>query len=312
MTLAAPESLLAALVALPDGLDPAGTDAQVTLAQLESRGYSFVHGPDGRVRLACAAAHFDPQRFIAERSGTFAREFEVWERLASTNERAWELARAGGATGTMVLTEWQEAGRGRQGRRWDCPPHSGLLFSLVLDGDLEQSERPQLLPLALGVGVAQALRAATGLDIGLKWPNDILCAGRKCGGILVEARRPGNGLVVGCGLNVHVDDAWFTTCGLPGAGSLLESAGRMGREKLLARVLDGIEARYHDWSAGHWEDVLQHWGALDVLHGRMVELESAGSRIRGRSCGITPAGLLALELDDGVLETYSAGEVHLR
>ena len=309
--MAAPESLLAALVASPEGLDPAGPDAHATMAQLESRGYSFVRAADGRVRLACAAAHFDPQRFVRSRRGTFAHEFEVWEVLASTNERAWDLVRAGAAPGTMVLTEWQEAGRGRQGRRWDCPPHSGLLFSLVLAGDLEQSERPQLLPLALGAGVAHALRAATGLDIGLKWPNDILCAGRTCGGVLVEARRPGDGLVVGCGLNVEVDDAWFEARGLASAGSLL-GARSLAREVLLAHVLDGIEARYLDWSARRWEDVLQHWRALDVLHGRMVELECAGRRIRGRSCGITPAGLLALEHENGGIEAYSAGEVHLR
>ncbi len=311
MTLAEPESLLAALVALPDGLEVAGADTAVTLAQLESRGYSFVNDPDGRVRLACARAHFDPQRFVEARRGTFAREFEVWESLASTNERAWDLVRTGSATGTMVLTEWQEKGRGRQGRRWDCPPHSGLLFSLLLEGDLEQSERPQLLPLALGAGVAEALRATTGLDVGLKWPNDILCAGQKCGGVLVEVRRPGNGVVVGCGLNVHTDGAWFTARGLPGAGSL-PGAPTLAREVLLARVLDGIEAGYHDWSARRWEDVLQHWRALDVLHGRMVELESAGRSIRGRSCGITPAGMLALEREDGGIEAYSAGEVHLR
>ncbi len=314
MRLAAPESMLAALLAMPEGLDPACTDAdaQATVTHLTARGYPLRRGADQRLRLECAAVHFDPQRFVAAKRGIFAHEFEVWESLESTNERVWELARAGAAPGTLVLSERQEAGRGRQGRRWQCPTHTGLLFSVLLDGDLEQSERPQLLPLALGLGVAQVLREETGLAIGLKWPNDILCREQKCGGVLVEARHPGKGIVVGCGLNVQVERTFFATHGLLGAGSLFVSGGGPAREVLLARVLEGMEARYLDWVAMRWEDLLPRFGELDMLRGRMVELESAGRRVRGRCRGITPTGLLAIERADGGIEAFAAGEVHLR
>ena len=110
----------------------------------------------------------------------------------STNDRARELATGGAPHGTLVTTEHQVAGRGRQGRAWTSPPRRALLMSLVL------REVTPLLTIAAGVAVADAVGAGTAI----KWPNDVLLDGRKVAGILAEARPREGWAVLGIGLNV--------------------------------------------------------------------------------------------------------------
>ena len=96
----------------------------------------------------------------------------------STNDRARALAQGGAPHGTLVTAAAQHAGRGRQGRTWSAPPGRALLLSLVLH------DPPALLPLAAALAVAEV----AGPDAQIKWPNDVLVAGRKVAGILAEGR----------------------------------------------------------------------------------------------------------------------------
>jgi len=342
MNLAAPETLLAALVAAPAGLVTTAVQGEA-LRLLAAREHRLVTAGAGRQRLECAAQHFDPARFAALQRGDFGHALEVWERLGSTNERAWESMAAGAAAGSLVLAEEQGTGRGRQGRTWDCPAHAGLLFSLLLHAPLRDSPRPQLLPLALALGVAEGLRQASGVEVRLSWPNDLVLARSdpasavalaKVGGLLLETRAEFTStVVVGCGLNVRVGVDFFTARGLLGAASLqparvsagvLEPHGGaaegrdslrravVAREELLAAVLAGMERRCGDWQAGSWTALLQAWETLDALQGLEVEVQRGAESCRGRARGITPAGLLEVELPDGDRRAFAAGEVHVQ
>ena len=117
-------------------------------------------------------------------------------RTGSTNDEARALALAGAPHGALVTASEQLAGRGRGGRRWEAPPGSALLCSLV-------AARPAVrcCSLRAGVAVADALDARTQL----KWPNDVLIDGRKVAGILVEARPRERWAVLGIGVNVAVE-----------------------------------------------------------------------------------------------------------
>lgn len=126
--------------------------------------------------------------------------------VSSTNDAARDLAREGAAHGTAVLAEEQTRGRGTKGRLWHSPPGMGLYVSFVLRFP-PQGPGPlfHLLPLAAGVAVADAVLAASGIEVRLKWPNDLVRDGRKLGGILVESVSTGSGpafAVVGVGINV--------------------------------------------------------------------------------------------------------------
>ena len=343
MNLAAPETLLAALVAAPAGLVTTAVQGEA-LRLLAARGHRLRTVGDQRQRLECAEHHFDPALFATLQRGDFGRAVEVWEHLGSTNERAWEKVAEGAVAGSLVLAEEQGRGRGRQGRTWDCPAHAGLLFSLLLHAPLRDSPRPQLLPLVLALGVAEGLRQASGAEVRLSWPNDLVLgpndpaaavALAKVGGILLETRAefPAT-VVVGCGLNVHVGADFFAARGLRAAASLhsdLVSAavreprgaaaaedggsrrrGTVAREELLAAVLAGMERRCGDWQAGSWAALLQGWETLDALQGREVEVQRGTESCRGRARGITPAGLLEVELPDGDRRAFAAGEVHVQ
>ena len=120
-------------------------------------------------------------------------------RTDSTNNRARDLAARGAPHGTLVTAAEQTAGRGRQGRSWTAPAGRALLCTLVV------REPPRLLPLAVGVAVAETV----GPGARLKWPNDVLIDGRKVAGILVEGRPQERWAVAGIGLNVAVRESDF-------------------------------------------------------------------------------------------------------
>lgn len=315
MTSLTPEDLLSRLLQSPGGVQPSDPDAWAGACRvLEARGHVIVRRADGAWSLACGPRHFDPARFEASRRGRFGRPMEVWERLGSTNARAWEGVESGTPPGWVVLSEEQEAGRGRQGRRWLCPPHAGLLFSLVVPADLTRNPRPQLLPLALALGVCEALRRRTGRDVRLKWPNDLMLQERKLAGLLLESRpRLATCVVVGCGINVQVPPRFFSTQRNVRAASLSdEGAPLPSREAILAEILAALERRLEDWKESRSADILAAWAALDVVQGREVEAHLSDGVHRGTALGLNDAGMLCLRLPSGEVRLLSAGEVHLR
>ena len=209
----------------------------------------------------------------------------------STNDRARELAQAGTPHGTVVTAAQQTAGRGRQGRTWSAPPGRALLVSVVL------RDPPALLPLAAALAVAEV----AGADAQIKWPNDVLLAGRKVAGILAEGRPQDGWAVLGVGLNValRIED-------LP--PQLHATAGTLGLgpadlEPTLERLLDALERAL----ALDEATLLGAYRARDALRGREVTW-TAG---HGRAAGIDGAGRLVVELPDGGRTALSAGEVHL-
>ena len=305
----AAERLLAALVGSPAGVN-AATVPESALHELLRRGHEIVRAGD-RMVLRCAAQHFDPQAFIAACQGQIGRSFEVWESTSSTNDRARAGAATGAPDGAMWFSETQTEGRGRQGRSWVCNPHAGLLASFLVRTPLDAAARPTLLPLAVGLGACEALRAVTGLPLRTKWPNDVLLDGRKLAGILVEARHGAAPHAV-VGLGINVNDASIAGAILPLATTLESHGVRLRREVLLATVLQGIERRIEDWRAARFATLVDAWTAVDGSLGCDVSVETGTGRLQGRAAGITPAGLLRLCLADGAIRDLAAGEVHLQ
>jgi BirA family biotin operon repressor/biotin-[acetyl-CoA-carboxylase] ligase len=316
MTLAMPERLLALLVQHPDGVpgDAAraalGGDAPAAGAArvLESRGHPLATRGDGW-RLACARQHFDPAAFAALAAGSVPA-LEVWERVGSTNDLGRDGAAHGAPDGALWLAEEQTLGRGRQGRSWHCAAHAGLLASWIVRAPLGPGTCPTLLPLAVGLGACEALAAATGARLAVKWPNDLWLADRKVGGLLVEARHgTAPHAVVGLGLNVHA--AALAGAPLSEATTLAAAGSAPPREALLARLLAGAARRVDDWRTGRFAAVRQAWLELDVVVGRRVRCELADGLLEGRARDVSAEGLLAVETADGRVVLVAAGEVHL-
>ena len=149
---------------------------------------------------------FDLAALESELAGTiYARPLHFAPVTGSTNSDAMAAARAGAPHGSVFFADEQTAGRGRGDHAWHSAAGEGLYVSVLLRPDLSPAYLP-LVPLAAGLAAAQAIRDLTGLDIDLRWPNDLLLGARKTGGILVEAQSESNSVafvVVGIGINVH-------------------------------------------------------------------------------------------------------------
>ena len=153
----------------------------------------------------------------------------------STNDDVREAARAGAAAGLVVVAERQDAGRGRRGAAWVCPPGEGLAFSVLLRPAEKKALWPRL-SLAAGLAVAEALDRF-GVFAEVKWPNDIWIGGRKVSGILVEAGE--DFVVAGIGINVGVRG--FPAALQDSATSLaIERSEAPGRAAVLVAVLERL------------------------------------------------------------------------
>ncbi|WP_432102365.1 biotin--[acetyl-CoA-carboxylase] ligase [Streptomyces sp. bgisy091] len=253
------------------------------------------------------------------RPGGLWTSLDVVEATGSTNsDLAARAAGDGLAEGAVLIAEEQTAGRGRLDRTWTAPPRSGLFFSVYLTPGDVPVHRWGWLPLLAGVAAATGLAQSAGVDMALKWPNDLLVTiggtERKTGGILAE--RAGKGVVVGIGLNVSLRAAELPA---PHAGSLaLAGAVSTDRETLLRAVLRSLEQWYEQWREAGGdaaESGLQAaYAAGCATLDRTVRAELPGDRsVVGEAVAIDGDGRLVLSTGDGLQEPVSAGDiVHLR
>ena len=211
-------------------------------------------------------------------SRRFGKPAYHFEETDTTMREAAELARNGCPEGAIVTAARQTAGRGRLGRRWLSEPDGGLYLSLVLRPDVAPGAAP-LLTLVAGLGAAEAVRAATGLDCDIRWPNDIMIRGRKCAGILVEMETREERVthaVVGIGLNLNYRE--FGADLADSATSLLLETGAAPRGRRRLATAAGCAPRFlRNLSATR-----QGARTGGVRQGFELRFRPAGGRDRGR------------------------------
>ena len=231
----------------------------------------------------------------------------------STNDEARQLAQNGAPEGTLIITDHQTSGRGRLDRRWEAPPGSSLLMSLVFRPSLAPHE-VQRLTMVCGLAVIDAIESETGLQVGLKWPNDVVVGDAKVAGILTEIGSTGEKVdfvVVGLGLNANLDLAGLPDGLLVPATSLSRELGRpVARLPLLWALLQAMEMRYKALKAGRSPHL--EWADRLVTLGRPVAVSTTGAVLTGLAEGVNAEGALLVRLDNDRLETVMAGDVTLR
>lgn len=230
------------------------------------------------------------------------------DRVDSTSSHLLALARQGAPEWSVVIADTQTGGRGRLGRTWASPP--GNLFLSVL---LRRAWRPglpdSLVPLVAGVAVAKSLAGIA--DVRLKWPNDILCGGRKLGGILAEgivSTGRLEGIVVGVGVNLELDPGSLPADLRERVTWLARESGRApGRDAVAGRILGQLRAELERPQRS--ERVLADWRHRSVdWWGRRVRVESAGEAVVGIARDVDRSGGLVLELADGERRVVLSGE----
>lgn len=218
----------------------------------------------------------------------------------------------------MVTADEQRAGRGRQGRTWSAPAGGALLYSVILR-PLE--ERHLLLPLAVPLAVCEAVEGISSHQCQVKWPNDVWINGRKCAGVLIEARPQDGWAVIGVGLNISIEPGDFPE-------ELRDSAISVGGEATVAEALGFLNSTLAGWTQAEPEQVLAAFRDRDALLGREIGWTSAAVGTEraaagvaehagaatgsGVAEGIDERGNLIVATDGGERASLGSGEVHLR
>ncbi len=247
---------------------------------------------------------------IAEAVGIDAPVF-FRERTGSTNTDAVAMAERGVPEWSVFAAGHQIAGRGRLGRGWESPPNASLLVSVVLRPALPPDDLP-LLSLLAATAMAEACRSVAGVEVRVKWPNDLLVGDRKLGGVLAEARVVGGRVehaVVGIGVNVEQTPADFPE-GLRGrATSLLAEGAEPDQGALLEGYLRRLWDGYRPGDPGFGDAVVGEARALSAtLRRRVAATTLAGRVVEGVAVDLDGRGNLVLDVD-GRRETVLFGEV---
>jgi BirA family biotin operon repressor/biotin-[acetyl-CoA-carboxylase] ligase len=239
------------------------------------------------------------------------REICCFDVVESTNTEANRLAREGAPEGTLIVANAQTKGRGRLGRSWVSPPGSGLYLSIILRPDCPPDRFPRLM-LTAAVAVASAIQQ-TGMKPQLKWPNDILIADRKVGGILAEAvfdKRRIVFAILGIGINVNTEQDELPVSVRSLATSLRLSLGKpVSRIGLLQTLLHLLEPWYEFFCTGAFETILDAWCEFDNTLGRVVDVFLPERRLVGVAEALEPDGTLLVRDKRGCLHRIVAGDV---
>jgi BirA family biotin operon repressor/biotin-[acetyl-CoA-carboxylase] ligase len=273
---------------------------------------------DERQSAPLPADFADALASARSRCGRLGSMVVYFPRIGSTNDVAATLALQAENDGAVVVADVQTAGRGRRGHEWFSPGASGLYVSVVMrpGRSITIGERAtRLLTLAAGVAVAEAVEAATGLAIDLKWPNDLYVGRRKAAGILAEAAGASDeAIVLGYGINVR--SVAFPPELRDRATSLESELGReVDRALLFAESLASLARRYDDLLEGRFDAILDAWRArAPGSHGARVtwttvkSATAASETASGVTAGIDGEGALLVRVGDR-LERIVGGEV---
>lgn len=253
------------------------------------------------------------QRYLdALATDSFGRSVRWLKTTGSTNDVARQWASEGAPEGSLVFTNDQTRGKGRQGRTWLATPRMNLTISVILRPLLDPGQFG-LITLAAGVAIAECIEeCCVGIKPKIKWPNDVLLEGRKCCGMLLESSIGGSSegpvVILGIGLNVNQTD-------FPGdlattATSMTLVCGQpMDRVGVLAVLLRRLEQRYTQVQKNPGQIVGDYEGLLEGI-GSTVRLEEVvpGRWVEGVMAGIDETGAILIQTETG-RRAYHAGDV---
>jgi BirA family transcriptional regulator, biotin operon repressor / biotin---[acetyl-CoA-carboxylase] ligase len=242
---------------------------------------------------------------MADSPGQQAR-VDFLDTVDSTNAEALRRARAGERGPLWIVARQQTAGRGRRGRAWVSPP-GNLHATLLLTDPAPASAAPQL-GFAAGLALHDAATATAPAlgQLALKWPNDMLCGGRKIAGILIEGEGAPLAVAVGIGVNCRHHPA---ATEFPATDFAAEGVD-VSAEALFGRLAAAMSRRLAQWDRGaDFAAIRAAWIERAQGLGRPVRVRLAEREVTGVVEGIDPAGRLLLRLDNGALEAIAAGEV---
>jgi BirA family biotin operon repressor/biotin-[acetyl-CoA-carboxylase] ligase len=247
----------------------------------------------------------------------------AFDALGSTN--VW-LAENDISAG-VCITDHQQAGHGRRGRSWQSLP-GNITVSIAQRVPIPMSAAP-VISLVTGIACAEALRTSTGVDVQVKWPNDLLVSGAKLGGLLHESVQKESGLRIIGGIGVNlVQDERLSALGIGGTCLAEHGVASSRRDELVATMVAAVLDAWQECVASGWGAFAQRWQAVDALAGQPVRVftgrpEQADDRDQGQvkdreqdcdgvACGVDDSGALQVRVSASRTMSVHAGDVTVR
>lgn len=281
------------------------------IEQLRALGFVIEsQGKQGYRLLSCPDSLMAPVIAKGLQTRWAGRQIVYLPSVDSTNRRARQLAAEGAPHGTLVIADEQTAGRGRRGRGWISPAGEGVFMSLILRPQSHPSEVARL-SMQTALAVALSIAQTTGLDARIKWPNDIVCGGRKVCGMLLEMNadeQAVHDVVAGIGINVH--QTQFAPEIAQTASSLdLLSGQRVCRAALVRAFLEAFERTEALAAQGALMDAYR---ARSATLGQRVQVIAPAGSFTGTALEVTDSGSLIVEDEEGQRREVLAADVSVR
>ena len=243
-----------------------------------------------------------------------AKEVLYFDTIDSTNTKAQELAEKGYPSGTLVVADKQESGKGRRGRSWVSPSGTGIFMTLMIKPDINPNNA-SMLTLVAALAVAKAITSVTGEEAMIKWPNDIVVNGKKVCGILTEMNAQFdyiNHIVVGIGINVH-NESFPDEISQMASSLMIEAGGkRFHRAQIIAETMSYFEQYYDTFlKTQDLSALVREYDELLVNRNKSVRVLDPKEPFDGKAMGITPKGELIVDTWES-RKLVSSGEVSVR
>ena len=243
-----------------------------------------------------------------------AKEVLYFDTIDSTNTKAQELAEKGYPSGTLVVADKQESGKGRRGRSWVSPSGTGIFMTLMIKPDINPNNA-SMLTLVAALAVAKAITSVTGEEAMIKWPNDIVVNSKKVCGILTEMNAQFdyiNHIVVGIGINVH-NESFPEEISQMASSLMIEAGGkRFHRAQIIAETMSYFEQYYDTFlKTQDLSALVREYDKLLVNRNKSVRVLDPKEPFDGKAMGITPKGELIVETWES-RKLVSSGEVSVR
>ena len=283
--------------------------------QLEEAGYEIEAQQNKGYRLM-AAPDLMTEAEIKSLMHTewVAKEVLYFDTIDSTNTKAQELAEKGYPSGTLVVADKQESGKGRRGRSWVSPSGTGIFMTLMIKPDINPNNA-SMLTLVAALAVAKAITSVTGEEAMIKWPNDIVVNSKKVCGILTEMNAQFdyiNHIVVGIGINVH-NESFPEEISQMASSLMIEAGGkRFHRAQIIAETMSYFEQYYDTFlKTQDLSALVREYDELLVNRNKSVRVLDPKEPFDGKAMGITPKGELIVDTWES-RKLVSSGEVSVR
>ena len=285
------------------------------IKQLREEGYEIESVTRRGYRLLQTADRITASEILSRNQASWVgKSIEYFEVTDSTNQRIYDFAEKGREEGLLAVAEEQAGGKGRRGRSWVSPPGTGIWMSLLLRPKVEP-QKASMVTIVAALAMTKAMEKITGMEIRIKWPNDVVLNGKKVCGILTEMSaelEEIHYIIVGIGINANTES--FPEDIQDRATSIyLESGKKVERAAFIAEFCVQFEQYYERFlEMGNLAFLKEEYESYLINIGREVKIiKKKEERVR-KALGINELGELIVAKSDGTTEIIFSGEVSVR